>query len=161
MLGLGGVVLALWMGLGPYVFGIGGDFIWWYLPLITLTFAWLQLYALRRIVVAARRGRRVGRAVYVALVLSWLCALGFGLTVPDRLDGEMASVLSHLAGDGWLEMSIALCNPLGIIAFATVIAGLAFAIAAGRDPRPSEDDLLDAAEQSAAEPGMVPHPLER
>ena len=36
---------------------------------------------------------------------------------------------------------------------------LIFAIAAGRDPRPTEDELLDAA--GADVPSMVPHPFER
>lgn len=145
------------MGLAPVVFGIGGVTVWWYLPLITVPFAWLQLYVLRRVRVAERRGRRVGPSIFVALALSWVCALGFGLTAPDQQGGEWMSVLSHLAGDAWIGMSIALCNPFGIIAFATVIAALVYAILAGRDPRPTEDDLLDAAGAEAS--GMVDHPL--
>jgi len=69
-------------------------------------------------------------------------------------------VLSHLAGADWIGMSIALCNPLGIIAIATSVAALVFAFAAGREPRPEEDELLEAAGQ-ATESGMVPHPLSR
>ena len=99
----------------------------------------------------------MGRAVYVALALSWVCALCFGLTVPDVVDGELTTIISHLAGDGWTGMAIALCNPFGINAFATVIAALSFAAWAGRDHRPTEDELLDAAE--AAETTMVDHPL--
>ncbi|NLB47947.1 MAG: hypothetical protein GX814_09495, partial [Microbacteriaceae bacterium] len=60
---------------------------------------------------------------------------------------------------------IALCNPFGIIAFALIIASAAFAAAAGRDRKPTEDDLLDAAEAAAQGSGgdgtvqMVDHPL--
>ncbi|MBO1900493.1 hypothetical protein J4H92_00845 [Leucobacter weissii] len=144
------------MGAGRWLFGIGGGLTWWYLPLIALPFGVLQLWTLHRIAVAIGRGRRAGRAPYVALTLSWACALAFGLTVPDRADAGLVTILSHLAGPEWLEMSIALCNPLGIIAFATSIAALAFAFAAGRDPRPSEDDLLDG-----TEPTMMDHPLQR
>lgn len=156
VLGVIGIVLALWMGLGRWLFGIGGPLTWWYLPLIGAPFALLQLWTIRRIRIARDRGRRVGRAPYVALALSWLCAFSFGLTVPDLVDGELVSILSHLAGADWIGMSVALCNPFGIIAFATTIAALGFALAAGRARRPSEDELLDAAEA-----GMAPHPLSR
>lgn len=161
VLGVIGVALALWMGAGRWLFGIGGSLTWWYVPLIALPFAILQLWALRRLRIVDDRGRRPGRAPYVALVLSWLCALAFGLTVPDLVDGQLVSIAGHLGGPLWNEMAIALCNPFGIIAFATVIAAIAFAAAAGREPRPSEDDLLDAAEAAGGESGMVPHPLHR
>ena len=151
-----GLLAALFMGFGRFLFGVGGELTWWYAPLIALPFFLQQLFALQRMIIAERRGRSVGRSVYVALVLSWLCALGFGFTVPDLVGGELVSVLSHLAGDSWIGMSIALCNPLGILAFATSIAAVIFANLAGRDPRPTEDDLLDAAEAR-----MVPHPFEQ
>lgn len=147
-----GCALGLWMGAGRWLFGVGGGLTWWYLPLMGLPFAVLQLWTVRRLRIARDRGRRVGRAPFVALVLSWVCAFGFGLTVPDLVGGELVSILSRLAGPEWLEMSIALCNPLGIVAFATAIAALAFAFAAGREPRAEEDE---------PEGGMVPHPLER
>lgn len=149
-----GILLALWMGVGHWLFGLGGELTLWYAPLITLPYALLQLWTVRRLQIAADRGRRIGRAPFVALILSWVCALGFGLTVPDLVGGELVSILSHLAGPEWLEMSIALCNPFGIVAFTTSIIALAFAAAAGREPRPEED------EDDAAR-GMVSHPLER
>lgn len=138
-----GVVSALWMGFGRFLFDVGGELTWWYAPLIALPYLILQLLVLQRILVAEKRGRRVPRAPFVALALSWVCALGFGFTVPDLVDGELVSMLSHLGGEQWLGMSIAFCNPLGILAFATSIAALIFAIAAGRDPRPQEDELID------------------
>jgi hypothetical protein len=49
-------------------------------------------------------------------------------------------------------MSIALCNPLGILAFALLIASIVFAYADARDPKPEEDE-------HPGEGGMVPHPL--
>ena len=54
-------------------------------------------------------------------------------------------------------MAIALCNPFGIIAFVMAIAALVIAWLSGREPGPTEDELLDAAEEA----GMVPHPLSR
>ncbi len=147
------------MAVGRWAFGAGGELTWWYAPLIGLPFALLQLFTVRRLRIAEDRGRPAGRSVFVALALSWVCALGFGLTVPDLVDGELVSVMGVLGGQTWNDMAIALCNPFGIIAFATVGAALIFAFAAGRDPRPSEDDLLDEAE--AGEVRMVRHPLER
>ena len=148
-----GILLALWMGVGRWAFGLGGELTLWYLPLIAVPYAWLQLWLVRRLRIAADRGRRAGRAPFVALALSWVSAVGFGMTVPDLVGGELLSVLTHFAGAGWLEMSVALCNPFGIVAFATAIIALAYAAAAGREPRPEEDEVEVA--------GMVPHPLDR
>ncbi len=145
------------MGAGRWAFGIGGDLTFWYVPLIALPFALLQLAVVHRLRVAERRGRPIGRAVYVATAIAWVCALGFGFTVPDVVNGEFISIFSLLAGESQLGMSIALCNPFGIIAFCGIIAALIFAVVAARDPRLSEDELLDAAEQVA----MVEHPLSR
>ena len=141
------------MGWGRWLFGLGGELTWWYVPLITLPFAWLQLWTVRRMRIAVDRGRRVGRAPYVALALSWVSALGFGLTVPDVVNGELMSIAGSLWGPLANELAIAFCNPFGIIAFATTIIALAYAAAAGREPRPEEDELADG--------GMVPHPFER
>ncbi|MFC6236020.1 hypothetical protein ACFPZL_13100 [Leucobacter soli] len=158
-----GLLCAAWMGFGRWAFGLGGELTWWYAPLIALPFAVLQLWTLQRVNVAVRRGREPGRAPYGALVLSWVCALGFGLTVPDLVDGELVSIAGRFGGEIWNEMAIALCNPFGIIAFATAIAALAFAYAAGRERWLSEDELLDAAEAAGAVDGtgMVRHPLSR
>ena len=138
------------MGAGRWAFGVGGELTWWYLPLIGVPYILLHLWVVRRLKIVKDRGRRAGRAPYVALALSWVCALGFGLTVPDLVGGELVSIAGHLGGSAWNEMAIALCNPFGIIAFATVIAALGFAAAAGRDPRTEEDEVAG---------GMVEHPL--
>ncbi|MFT4233304.1 MAG: hypothetical protein QM606_11090 [Leucobacter sp.] len=148
-----GVALALWMAAGRWAFGIGGSLTWWYLPTIGLLFAWLQLWIARRLRVTRDRGRRTRRRTIVALVLAWLCAVAFGLTVPDLTADGLVSILSLWAGSAFsAEMSIALCNPLGIIAFALAIAALAFAYADARDPTPEEDEGFD-------EVPMMPHPL--
>lgn len=151
ILGTVGVLCALWMGVGRWAFGLGGDLTWWYLPLIAVPFAWLQLWVVRRLRIATARGRRVGRAPIVALALSWVSAVGFGLTVPDRVNGELASIVAPSGGGVALEMSIALCNPFGILAFTLTIIALGYAAAAGREPRPEEDE----------EPVPMPaHPLD-
>ncbi|MBL3699910.1 hypothetical protein D3228_09640 [Leucobacter luti] len=141
------------MALGRWPFGIGGSLSWWYVPTIGLFFAALQLWLAQRIAVTRARGKRTGRSTTVSLVLAWVSAIGFGLTVPDLSGGELVSILSLASGSSFsAEMSIALCNPLGIIAFALTIVALAFAYADARDPRPEEDESADDGE-------MVPHPL--
>ncbi|EYT55477.1 hypothetical protein H490_0105330 [Leucobacter sp. UCD-THU] len=148
-----GVVLALWMCVGRWLFGIGGPLTWWYLPTIGLVFIALQLWMARRVRITRDRGRRTSRSTVVSLALSWACAIGFGLTVPDLVDDRLVSVLSLAAGSAFSgEMSIALCNPLGILAFALLIASIVFAYADARDPKPEEDE-------HPGEGGMVPHPL--
>jgi len=65
------------------------------------------------------------------LVVTWLVAIGFGFTVPDF--GENGgSILSALAGESALGMSIALCNPLGII---SVGLSITVAVIAWRDAK--------------------------
>ncbi|QNN63983.1 hypothetical protein H9L06_08360 [Leucobacter denitrificans] len=146
------------MSLGRWLFGIGGDLTWWYVPAIGLTYAVLSWWIGHRMAITQRRGRRTGRAVWVALILSWVCAIGFGFTVPDRVGDELISIVSLAAGSAFsTEMSIALCNPLGIVSFTLAFIALGFAIANGRDPRPEEDELFDT--DSGEGSGMVPHPL--
>ena len=148
-----GILLALWMAAGRWAFGVGGPLTWWYLPTIGLAFGGLQLWLARRLRATRARGRRTSRSTVVSLALAWASALGFGLTVPDRVGGHHVSILSPAPSAGLsTEMSIALCNPFGIVAFALAIIALAFAYADTREPRPEEDEDLDAAP-------MAPHPL--
>lgn len=146
-----GLVLALWMGAGRWVFGVGGEFTWWYVPLITVPYALLQLWMVNRLHVAADRGRRAGRAPFVALALSWVCAVGFGLTAPDRVDGELTTLMTHFGGEGWHSMAVALSNPFGIVAITALVISLVYAHVAGRDPKPEEDEEWGGT--------MVEHPL--
>lgn len=148
-----GIVLALWMAVGRWPFGIGGALTWWYLPTIGLVYAGLSLWLAHRVSVTRARGHRTGRATVVSLILSWASALGFGLTAPDRVGDELVSILSLASGTAFsAEMSIALCNPFGIIAFTLLAFALGFAAADARDPRPEED------EEYPGEGRMLPHP---
>ncbi|MBL3679637.1 hypothetical protein D3230_10095 [Leucobacter chromiireducens subsp. solipictus] len=141
------------MALGRWPFGIGGSLSWWYVPTIGLIFAGLQLWLARRIAITRERGKRTGRSTIVTLILTWVCAIGFGFTVPDLANGELESILSLASGSAFsAEMSIALCNPLGIIAFVLATASIMFAYSDARDPKPEEDEGLEGT--------MVPHPLQ-
>lgn len=147
-----GVVLALWMSAGRWLFGIGGNLTWWYVPTIGLTYILLHVWLARRMRITATKGKRASRGMIVSLVLSWVNAIAFGITVPDRHDGQLTTIISHFAGDAWLEMAIALCNPFGIIAFTLVGTAIGFAISDSRDPKPEEDEASGPIE-------MVPHPF--
>lgn len=151
IVGILGVLLALWMSVGRWLFGIGGDLTWWYLPTIGVAFAGLSLWTARRMRITRERGRSLGRGTIVALALAGVCALAFGITVPDTPNGELVSLLSLWAGPDALDMSIGICNPLGIVAFACLIAALCFAVAAGRDPHVDVDEF---------DGQMVAHPLD-
>jgi len=153
-----GVVLAVWMSAGRWAFGIGGSLTLWYLPSIGLVFAALQIWLAHRMTVTRDRGRRTGRSTIVSLLLAWVCAIGFGLTVPDSPGGDLTSIIGLWTGSAFsVEMSIALCNPLGIIAFACAIAAVAFAYVDARDPKPEEDEADDFQDDFPG--GMVRHPL--
>ncbi|SJN09293.1 hypothetical protein FM113_05765 [Leucobacter sp. 7(1)] len=141
------------MALGRWPFGIGGSLSWWYVPTIGLIFAGLQLWLARRISITRARGKRTGRSTIVTLILTWVCAIGFGFTVPDLANGQLESILSLASGSAFsAEMSIALCNPLGIIAFVLATASIMFAYSDARDPKPEEDEGLEGT--------MVAHPLQ-
>lgn len=150
-----GVLLAAWMSAGAWALGLGGELMKWYLPTIGLAVAVLAVLAGRNIARTRRNGFRTGRATIVSLALFWATGIGFGLTVPELRDGELTSVLSHLAGPETLGMSIGICNPLGIVAI--VLAGFAVGFSAhdARGPKPEEPEDVDDA------PRMVPHPLSR
>ncbi|NLB46473.1 MAG: hypothetical protein GX814_01770, partial [Microbacteriaceae bacterium] len=111
VLGIIGLALALWMGAGRWLFGLGGSLTRWYVPGITLTYLALHWYAQHRMRLTERRGRVVGRAAYVTMMLSWVCAISFGFTVPDWVDGQLVSIVGFYGGVTWNEMAIALCNP--------------------------------------------------
>lgn len=146
-----GIVLALWMAAGRWLFGIGGTLTYWYLPTIALVYIWVHFWIARRINRARQKGRRVGRGTIVSLIVSWVNAIAFGITVPDLHDGHLETIISHFLGDLSREMAIALCNPLGIIAFAGAGFAIGFAIVESRDPKPEEDEI-------DGPPQMVPHP---
>lgn len=145
------LVLALWMGASTWAFGFDGQLTPWYIGAIGTPFLISQLWVAHRMRITTERGRSFGRSPWSFLALSWLCAIGFGFTVPDLVSGEWVSVLSHLTTPDLAGLSIGVCNPLGILAFTFTGVALAIAIIRGRDPRPEDADDYD--------PQMVAHPL--
>ncbi|MGJ0204326.1 hypothetical protein [Leucobacter sp. gxy201] len=153
IVGVVGVLLALWMSIGRWPFGIMGPLSLWFVATIGFAYAALQIWLAHRLVVTKRLGKRNRRSVTVTLILSWACAIGFGFTAPESTPDGLVSLLGHWSGSAFSsEMSIALCNPLGIIAFVLVIFAIGIAYADVRE-RVEEDEYLDDA------PQMVRHPL--
>lgn len=143
-----GMILALWMSAGRWLFGIGGHLTWWYLPSIGLLYGLLSIWLGRRLTVTTQRERRTSAATRTMTISSWACAVAFGLTVPDSAKGTLESIVSLWAGtDVARELSIAICNPFGIIAFTLMGAALFFVYADVRDPKPepTDEELLRGA----------------
>ena len=124
-----GAGVAAWMAVGRSLFGAGGDMV----PVFTFTI--LPTYAILQFVVAffvlriGLDGTRLHIRTLVFLLLSWLVGFGFGLMVPDTVDGTVVSAFSQLfTGQDTkiaLDFAIGFSNPLGIISFAlTVVAGV-------------------------------------
>lgn len=155
IVGIVGVLIALWMSLGRLAFGITGPLALWYLPTIGLGYAALQLWLARRLRITRDLAKRNRRSVFVALILSWVCAIGFGFTAPESTAHGLVSIISQWSGSAFSsEMSIALCNPFGIIAFTLMGFSIGFAFADVRER--VEEDEFD--EGSGGTP-MMPHPL--
>ncbi|MGO1434672.1 MAG: hypothetical protein ACTJFR_02590 [Canibacter sp.] len=147
------VILGTWMSLGTLMFNLGSFLNWWYLP-IGVTYIGIAFGINHYLKVIRRKEHHRSPAILVFLILSWLTAISFGFTVPGMRDGVYESITSVWFGEFWREMSIALCNPFGILAFVFLLAALGFGMANARDPQPEEDEGMD-------EIRMVSHPLSR
>lgn len=139
LIAITGILTGAWMGAGFTLFGISGPLMLWYLPTITTVYCALQLWLALRLAVTTGQARKPSRRTKTVLALSWGTAILFGLTVPENMNGTLTSIVSLGAKDPFVaEMSIALCNPLGICAFVFAGAALIFAHLDVRPPRPHD-----------------------
>lgn len=148
-----GVIFGLWMSLGTLAFGLGSFLNWWYLS-IGVTYIGIAIAAAHYLKVTKRKNYKPKPATLTFFILSWICAIAFGFTVPGMQNGTLESITSVWFGEVWREMSIALCNPFGILAFVFSLAAMGLSMASARDPRPEEDEGM-------GEIRMVAHPLSR
>ena len=134
-----GCALGTWMAYGTVLFGLGSQLNLWYTP-IALVYIIAVLLLQRTLARGSRARRRAGRATWVCFALACVSALAFGFTVPCMQSEQLESITSVWFGEVWREMSIALCNPFGVLAL--VFVWIAFGIAAVRcrENTPGADD---------------------
>jgi hypothetical protein len=101
--------------------------------------------------IARAKGYRLGRSFWVVLFLSWFCSLAFGVLVPGKIDDTLMSIVGLWFGESSMFLSIAMCNPAGIVSLALLTGAVVLAVVRSQDPRPEEDEGMD-------EVKMVRHP---
>lgn len=135
-----GVVLALWIVVGRFLFGIGGELTLAYL-LIGVLIVILHVYIGRAMARTRARGFTLRPATRGTLIAAWGCGVLLGLTIPDLTPDGLQTILTG-AAQPWLEVAIGVANPAGILTIAFTIIALALANQDAHGPRPHEDDLL-------------------
>lgn len=138
---LAGVVLALWIVVGRFLFGIGGGLTFAYL-LVGILIVILHVYIGRAIARTSARGFTLRPATRGTLIAAWGCGVLLGLTLPDLTPDGLQTILTGARQPG-LEVAIGLANPAGILTIAFTIIALVLARQDANGPRPHEDDLLD------------------
>ncbi|GAA3934614.1 hypothetical protein [Microbacterium soli] len=134
---LTGVALALWVVLGRFLFGIGGDLTLPYLAL-GVPVAVLFVFIGRAHDRILARGFTTRPATWGALVAAWGSGVLLGLTLPDTTPDGMQTILSG-ARQPWLDVAIGIANPAATIMIAFTIIALVLAVQDARGPRPVED----------------------
>lgn len=134
------LVLALWMCAGHWLFNLGGWLTWWYLPTIGLVYVACHYWVMNRLGVIKAKGRTPGRGIIISLITSWVLAILFGFTVPNMHDGSLITLFDHFAGEEYRDLSIGLCNTIGVISITFLGAAVGFSIARARDPKPEMED---------------------
>lgn len=135
-----GLVIALWIVAGRFLFGIGGELTLVYL-LIGALIATLHAFVARAVMRVREHGFTLRPSTRGILFASWGCGLLLGLTIPDLTPEGLQTILTG-ATQPWLEVAIGVANPAGILAIAFSITALVLANQDAHGPRPHEDDLL-------------------
>lgn len=134
-----GVVLALWVSLGRFLFGVGGLLAPVFLLTLGFTIGVVYVFIALAVVRARRRGYRTGGIAWALLIVSWVLGALLGFMIPDITPTGWQTIVSGGAEPG-LGLAIGLSNPLGIICLGTAIAALVFANRDARGPRPSDPE---------------------
>ncbi|MCW4459740.1 hypothetical protein [Microbacterium sp. MPKO10] len=128
------VAVTVWVGFGRVLLGWPGTIG----QILSITVAPIALVLLGTaglsLSAAIQRGHSI-RPALVALVLAVVSGIGFGATVPEITAEGVRSLLAPTGEEWAVEMTIALCNPLGIVYLGTSIATLVFSRLAVRGPR--------------------------
>lgn len=123
-----------------WLFGMPGWLTYWYVPTIGAAYLLCHIWVLRRMKLTERKGYHTTRGTYVSLILSWVCAILFGFTVPNYADTELVTLMDLAAGEEYRGLAIGLCNTLGILSLALLGSAVGFSIADSRDPRPEMEE---------------------
>lgn len=135
-----GVVLALWIVAGRFLFGIGGELTLAYL-LIGVVIVILHASISRAVARVSERGFELRPSTRGTIIAAWGCGALLGLTIPDLTPDGLQTILTG-ASQPWLEVAIGVANPAGILTIAFTIIALVLASQDARGPRIHEDDLL-------------------
>ncbi|UNK70857.1 hypothetical protein [Microbacterium sp. H1-D42] len=133
-----GVALALWIVLGRFLFGAGGELTIAYLPIGVVV---IVLYAFlgRAIARTANRGFTTRPSTWGTLIVACICGVLFGLTIPDITADGLQTIVSGTQQPA-LDIAIGVTNPAWVIMFAFTIISLVLATQDSRGPRPEEDE---------------------
>lgn len=147
-----GLIVAAWVAVGRFLFGIGGSMTPWYLLLGTAIFVG-QCFAGRAIILTARRGYHSRAWTMVIVAFSWGFGLLCGATLPDNTPLGMQTIVSGTQPTG-LGIAIGVTNPCAIVCLsltgATIFLG--YYDARGRRPKYDEDAVLDERERLGLPP---------
>lgn len=133
-----GVLLAVWVVFGRFLFGAGGDLTPVYL-LLGVLIVTLHAFIGLALVRTAHGGYRTRGATVGTLVAAWVCGILLGLTIPDITPLGLQTAITG-AHEPWRGIAIGLANPAGIVMIALIIAALVLANQDARGPRPSDDE---------------------
>jgi len=139
-----GVLAALWVVLGRGLFGPLGSLTVIYALILGLPILVLHALIARALARTARAGFVTRRATWLTVATAWLCFTVLGLTIPDRIDGVLHTLVTGSQQPG-LGLAIGIANPMGIIGIGLCVASLILAVSDSRGPRKSEDEILDEA----------------
>lgn len=133
-----GLVVALWIVFGRFLFGAGGDLTVVYLAIGVIVIV-LHVFIARALARTAKRGFTVRSATRGTLIGAWGCGILLGLTLPDLTPDGLQTVISGTQQPA-LDVAIGVANPAGIIMIALTIIALVLASQDANGPRPTEDD---------------------
>jgi len=138
-----GLVVALWIAFGRFLFGIGGSMTVWYV-LLAIAVLILQAFAARAIILTAKNGYRSRAWTFIIIAFSWAFGLLNGATLPDSVDGVTRTIVSGADSTG-VQFAIGVTNPAAIICLSLSGAAifLGYYDARGRKPKYDEDAILD------------------
>lgn len=144
---LGGLLVAAWIGVGRFPFGVAGSLTPLYV-FIGLIVAGLQVATGRALIRGARAGYQAHGWTIAIVLSSWAFGILCGLTLPDATPAGMQTILTGAQEPG-LGIAIGVTNPAGMICVILSVAAVILAYRDARGGRPiyDQDGANDAWER--------------